>query len=62
MVLETHHRGRYILVKTVTPVDRMTAILAIVEDEEGNSLMLQLFSQEKARSADDILSKGLSWW
>lgn len=62
MVLETHHRGRYILVKTVTPVDRMTAILAIVEDEEGNSLMLQLFSQEKARSADDILSEGLSWW
>ncbi|KAJ5502157.1 hypothetical protein N7463_005031 [Penicillium fimorum] len=47
MCLETHHRDRYLLVKTVTPADTMTAVMAIIEDEDGSVLMLQLYNQEQ---------------
>ncbi|KAJ5610508.1 TPR domain protein [Penicillium lagena] len=58
LVLETHHRGSYLLLRTVTPADRMTAILAIVEDEEGNVLVLQLYNQDPSLAAEDILNEG----
>lgn len=58
LVLETHHRGSYLLLKTVTPADRRTAILAIVEDEENEVLILQLYNQDPSRAADYILSEG----
>ncbi len=46
LLLETHHRGTYLLVRTITPPDRMTAVMAIVEDEKGDVLMVQLYHQE----------------
>ncbi|KAE8381346.1 hypothetical protein BDV26DRAFT_278907 [Aspergillus bertholletiae] len=58
LTLETHHRGWYILVRAVTPTDTMTAIMAVVEDEGGDVLMLQLYNQEKALTADGRLVKG----
>lgn len=58
LVLETHHRGSYLLLRTVTPADRMTAVLAIVEDEEGKVLVLQLYNQNPSRAAEDILNEG----
>ncbi|KAJ5812101.1 TPR domain protein [Penicillium riverlandense] len=58
LVLETHHRGSYLLLRTVTPPDTMTAILAIVEDEEGKVLVLQLYNQDSTRAAEDILDEG----
>ncbi|KAJ5682575.1 hypothetical protein N7462_005740 [Penicillium macrosclerotiorum] len=45
LCLETHHRGRYILVRTVTPTDVMTAVMAIVEDEDERVLMIQIYNQ-----------------
>jgi len=53
LLLETHHRGSYLLVRTVTPQDRLTAVMAIVEDEQGDVLMVQLYHQED--DAEDVL-------
>lgn len=45
MRLETHHRGRSIVVRVLTPPDRMTAVMAIVEDVQGTAVLLQLYHQ-----------------
>lgn len=58
LTLETHHRGFYILLKAVTPTDRMTAVMAVVEDERGDVLMLQLYNQEEELSTDGRLVEG----
>ena len=44
--VETHHRGRYILLRTLTPTALVAAVGAVVEDEVGNVVMLQLHNQE----------------
>ena len=61
LLLETHHRGTYLLVRSVTPQDRMNAVMAIVEDEKGDVLMVQLYHQEDDADgrAEDILFKGM---
>lgn len=58
LTLETHHRGSYILVRAVTPTDRMTAIMAVVEDERGDVLMLQLYNHEPNLATDGRLVEG----
>ncbi|KAL2810626.1 hypothetical protein BJX63DRAFT_444568 [Aspergillus granulosus] len=58
LTLETHHRGFYILLRAVTPTDRMTAVMAVVEDEGGDVLVLQLYNQEKELSTDGRLVEG----
>lgn len=60
LLLETHHREKYILVRSITPPDRMTAVMAIVEDENGDAIMLQVYYQEEEtiRPAEDILGEG----
>lgn len=45
MKLETHHRRRSIVVRVLTPPDRLTAVMAIVEDVEGTAVLLQLYHQ-----------------
>ncbi|KAK4197545.1 hypothetical protein QBC40DRAFT_333364 [Triangularia verruculosa] len=56
LVLETHHRGTYLLVRVVTPQNRMNAIMAIVEDERNEVLLLQLYHQTEM--SEDILVPG----
>ena len=60
LLLETHHRGTYLLVRTITSPDRMTALMAIVEDEKGDVLMVQLYHQEDDADSrtEDILPVG----
>lgn len=58
LCLETHHRGRYLLLRTVTQTDTMTAVMAIVEDEAGSVLMLQLYHQEQELSGAQNLKEG----
>jgi hypothetical protein len=58
LTLETHHRGSYILLRAVTPIDRMTAIMAVVEDQRGDVLMLQLYNQEAGLTTDGRLLEG----
>lgn len=42
MKLETHHRGVKTLLRVLTSPDRMNAAMAIVEDQEGTAVLLQL--------------------
>ncbi|KAK1753277.1 hypothetical protein QBC47DRAFT_304481 [Echria macrotheca] len=59
LVLETQHRGTYLLVRCVTRQDRLTAVTAIVEDENRDAILLQLYHQELAfESTEDILNLG----
>ncbi|PYI07190.1 hypothetical protein BO78DRAFT_341620 [Aspergillus sclerotiicarbonarius CBS 121057] len=58
LTLETHHRGSFLLVRAVTPTDIMTAIMAVVEDERGDVIMLQLYNQEKDLATDGRLAEG----
>lgn len=43
--LETHHRGHYALLKTITEVYNRYWAMVLVEDEEGHNLLLQLHNQ-----------------
>ena len=56
--LETHHRGIYLLLQSITPPSHITAIIAIMEDENGDVIMLQLCQQEDKgnRIAIDIVN------
>ncbi|KAJ5291347.1 TPR domain protein [Penicillium angulare] len=45
LLIETHHRGCYLLLRTVTPTDTIMAVMTIVEDEED-----RLYNQEKELS------------
>ncbi|KAJ5738057.1 hypothetical protein N7493_001212 [Penicillium malachiteum] len=58
LCLETHHRDRYLLLRTVTETETMTAVMAIVEDEDGSVLMLQLYNQVQELSGAQSLKKG----
>ena len=44
--LETHHRGKYLLLKAVTPPNVMTAVMMIMEDGLKEGVILQLYQQE----------------
>lgn len=58
--LETHHRGTYLLLRSITLPYRMTAIVAVMEDENEDVVLLQLYQQEAEsdRSAADIINVG----
>lgn len=58
--LETHHRGTYLLLRSITPPSCMTAIMALMEDTNDDAILLQLFQQEDedTRPADDIVTVG----
>ena len=61
--LETHHRGRYILLRTATPGLMMTAVMAVMEDENGDGVVLQLYQQQddSYRTAEQVLPEKSSW-
>ncbi|EMD66047.1 hypothetical protein COCSADRAFT_86951 [Bipolaris sorokiniana ND90Pr] len=58
--LETHHRGTSLLLRTLTPPNRMTGILVLVEDQNRDVTVLQLYQQrdEDSRAASDIIGEG----
>lgn len=57
--LETHHRGNCLLLRSITPPNKMTAIMVIVEDEMKDAVMLQLYQQvdKMHRPATSILNQ-----
>ncbi|OBT82079.1 hypothetical protein VE02_09298 [Pseudogymnoascus sp. 03VT05] len=59
--LETHHRGTYILLRCVTPPNRMTAIMVLAEDKNNDVVSLQMYQQEneEVRPATDIANLGI---
>lgn len=60
MKLETRHRGHKIVVRVLTPPAYEMAVMAVVEDEEGTAVILQLYHQpaEAVVPKDNILPKG----
>lgn len=57
--LETHHRGRYMLLRCAVPPIRQNAIISVVEDETGDASTFSLYQQEPEhiRPAADILNE-----
>ncbi|TDZ20578.1 DnaJ-like protein subfamily C member 7-like protein [Colletotrichum orbiculare MAFF 240422] len=55
MKLEEHNRGKQVVIRTMTPPDRINAVLTIVEDEAGTAVLLQLYNQPEEVHADEIL-------
>ena len=41
--LETHHRGSYLTLRSMTPPNKMTAVMFVVEDENKDATLIQLF-------------------
>ena len=60
LLVETHHRGTSLFLRSITPPDRMNAVMAIVEDENEDVLMLQLYYQEEENkcATEEILGEG----
>ncbi len=48
--LETHHRGRYIMLRSVTPPTKFTGVMMIASDENGDGITLQLYHQQDEQS------------
>lgn len=57
LILETHHRGRYLLLRFVCPAMRLSPVMNIVEDETGSVIPFALHLQqpESVKSAESIL-------
>ncbi|KAL6915442.1 hypothetical protein FSST1_006937 [Fusarium sambucinum] len=49
MQLETHHRGRKVLLHIMSTPDRTESILAAAEDENGTGILLRLFQQPEEK-------------
>ncbi|KAL2881108.1 hypothetical protein SGCOL_003398 [Colletotrichum sp. CLE4] len=60
MRLEEHHRGKRVIIRTMTPMDQINAIMAIAEDEAGTAVLLQVYNQpdHTAIQPDDLLPEG----
>ena len=57
MRLETQHRGCYTVLRVATPPSTRTAIMAIVEDEKADGVLLSLYQQESEsdRSGNKVM-------
>ena len=57
--LETHHRGSYLLLRTITPGLMMTGVMVVMEDESGDGVHFTLYQQrdEEYRTAEQVLSE-----
>lgn len=58
LLLETHHRDSYLLLRSVTLPYRENAVFSIVEDESGDAMLLELYYQDRQRDAEDIVEEG----
>ncbi|KAI0973665.1 hypothetical protein F4678DRAFT_470909 [Xylaria arbuscula] len=57
MELQKHHRSKKVTLRVMTPPDTLNAVMAIVEDEEGTAVLLQLYHQRNPPeiNPEDIL-------
>lgn len=57
LVLESHHRGSYVLLRAVTTAIRMASIQTVMEDEKNEVVKVSLYQQDEEvdRTAVDIL-------
>lgn len=61
MRLETHHRGHRTMLCVLTPPMRISSLMAIVEDEQGTAVLIQLYDQpeESVVPAKEALRLGV---
>lgn len=59
LLLETHHRDSYLLLRSVTPSYRDNAVFSIVEDESEDVMLLELYYQDRQRDVEDIVKEGM---
>lgn len=57
LVLETHHRGTFVILRAITHAIRMTALLAVMEDQNEGFVALQLYHHDTSRHPPDILDE-----
>ncbi|KAL2832560.1 TPR domain protein [Aspergillus cavernicola] len=57
LLLETHHRDRYVLLRAVTPSHTMNGVMVIVEDENSDVSVLVMYNQEE-RVVNELLREG----
>lgn len=57
--IETHHKGQYLIVRSIAPPCELISVASIVEDECGDAIMLTLRHQDKTCSLDEILGEGM---
>ena len=55
LVLETVHRGKYLLLRTIVHPKKIVGIKTIVEDPNGNVEFVELYNQNPSRSHEDII-------
>lgn len=58
LCLETHHRGRYLLLRSITKTHNTAAAMFLVEDEDDNVLILQLYNHNQELSGAQMLKEG----
>ncbi|KAJ5335470.1 hypothetical protein N7452_007873 [Penicillium brevicompactum] len=58
LCLETHHRGRYLLLRSITKTHNTAAAMFLVEDEDDNVFILQLYNHNQELSGAQILKEG----
>ncbi|KAJ8129663.1 hypothetical protein O1611_g3966 [Lasiodiplodia mahajangana] len=61
MELQKYHRGKKAVLRVITPQDTLNAIMAVVEDEEGTAVLLQLYHQQSltATNPEDMLRQNM---
>ncbi|GAD99179.1 TPR domain protein [Paecilomyces variotii No. 5] len=57
LLLETHHRGSYVLLKEIAPTITTIGVTTVVEDEKGGVVFLELFNQDE-RTVEELLHLG----
>lgn len=60
LCVETHHRGRYLVARVITPPRRMMGTVVLIEDSQKNIALLDLrhLHLEKAQSPTDLIDLG----
>ena len=59
LYLETHHRGTYVVLRTVTPPDHLAAVACIVEDETQDVIRLNVNFQDRKRDIEEAFPQGI---
>ncbi|CAI7581905.1 unnamed protein product [Penicillium glandicola] len=57
LLLETHHRGFHILVRSITRAEKMAAVMVIAEDEQNDAIQLRILNG-KPRCQDGSIDEG----
>lgn len=58
LIIGIHHRGKYLVLRTIAPPVELSAIVTVVEDETGEVDRLTIYNFDAGTSLDEQLPKG----